>query len=935
MISTDTQQRFASLRWQLIVILLIIAVSTSAVFAVLFNRFLLDQYTKERQDALALASQQVNGLLAQQRQHLQQLASTLPVLTPEFDAPDGENRLFSEKAWSTMQLDAGLHSAYLFSPQGQMLHHWDGQDAKPAWRATILASVAREMPVSFVDCSDRCYVMSFAPILKQQQVTGVFAVSAPLAEIVLSFHKLSNADLVMLVPDAAQQAMRVEAASSPTITLEILKRTPALRQRQPALNLSVEHSGNRYQATVIAPSPDIAMTGVRLLLIEDVSKHVAYIQATTQQLYALVFSQLAILLMLIYALLARPLARLHRVAQALPLLGNGAFAEARQQITLRPAHPWNDEVDLMDRATVMLSHRLEQLEQDAVEHNRSLRSALKQVSREQAFASSLLDQAQALIVVSNYQGNVVTLNRYCTDMIGYSADHLVNTSLMHSPLLQAAEKEIHEKLQNLPQDETAPVIRHEVNVWSSDGVLHKIAWTHTWLPSTETGHGAMLSTGMDITERVQNEVKLAFLADHDPLTGCFNRRRFQVELERSLDTVRRHASLQGAVLYLDLDRFKNINDTRGHSAGDTILLQVVAELHKLLRNVDVVGRLGGDEFAIITLDNGRSGALSLAERINKQLGFINTNYLEISQRITASIGIAYFGAEDINATELMAQADMAMYQAKNRQRGSWHVYSPNDQVRENILVNLSWEKRITQGFSDDQFEVHLQPVMALADNTIQHYEVLLRLRLENGELAMPEQFISRAEHGGQIQELDRWVIRKALRTVANFPPEHQHTQIAINLSAINIGKASMLTALEQAIKASGIDPRRIIFELTETAAVSDFAAAHQFISAIRALGCAFSLDDFGSGFSSFYYLKHLPVDYIKIDGSFIRGLTDRPDDQIFVRAMVDLARGYGKKIVAEHVEDAAVLEMLREFGVNYVQGYHIGRPAPVYETFKT
>ncbi len=946
-ISDLPPQRFFSLRWRLVLVLALLTVFISAFLAWISYQHLLGQYQAARKTVRETAIYQINGLLGHQHQHLKRIAAVAPALAATHDIPTpremGTFRQHWNETWSALQFDIGLEEAWLFDATAQPLAHWSSDNAvldlSEQWQAALQKSIREETPLSFIACAPVCRMVALAPTLSHQKVSGVLAVGASLADTVLAFRTISSADIILLadMPANGRQSasqpwvkwgVRVEAASTPDSSLAVLSHAARLHDPRtiPATGQLVDQGGKTWQLLPLALRQENRIPGVHLLMVEDVTRGLAEVRATAWRGVLMVLFGSALTLALLYALLAQPLGRMLRTVNALPLLGLGAFAQFRSTVATRGHIKWHDEVDVLNNAAISLSHRLQGLEQDVSERTHALQRSLGQVLREKAFAASLLDHAQAVIIVSNSDGNILTVNRYGTTLMGLTENELRNQPLADSVPLHGAGAEAHEQLQQVLAS-TLNEFRHESELTGADGNPHTVSWVHTRLQGSAGEEGLLLSMGVDITERIQNESKLAYLADHDPLTGCFNRRRFQAELEHMQETAKRH-SLQGALLYLDLDHFKNINDTRGHQAGDTLLLRVVGELHKVLRNVDILGRMGGDEFAIATLDSSRAGALGVAQRINAQLGNIGLEDLGVNQRTSASIGIAYFSNEDISVPELMTQADIAMYQAKQRQRGSWHVFSQSENVREQLLDSMTWEKRIEHGMAEDKFELYLQPVMGLADNTVQHYEALIRLRLDDGELALPELFMGVAELSGLIRGLDNWIMQKTLRLLASLPEQYQQTVFAINLSGANIGNTTLLNALRQTILVSHIDPRRIIFEITETAAIADFATAQKFIHAVKDLGCAFSVDDFGSGFASFYYLKHLPVDYIKIDGSFIHNLTEKPDDQIFVRAMVELARGYGKKIVAEHVEDAATLELLRTFGVDYVQGYHVGQPAP-------
>jgi EAL domain-containing protein (putative c-di-GMP-specific phosphodiesterase class I) len=283
--------------------------------------------------------------------------------------------------------------------------------------------------------------------------------------------------------------------------------------------------------------------------------------------------------------------------------------------------------------------------------------------------------------------------------------------------------------------------------------------------------------------------------------------------------------------------------------------------------------------------------------------------------------------------ELLASADFAMLQAKEEGRGRWHMFSRSDETRERMRSRMYWNDQLSQALADDRFILHYQPIVDIKNGQISHYEVLLRLRYKDGSVVGPAHFIDTAERSGIIGAIDRMVISKAIRFLAELKGRGQAVSFAINLSGHAFTDPQLLSHLRLELERSRIEASRIIFEITETAAVSDFAMANSLMLAIKELGCRFALDDFGIGFSSFYYLKHLPVDYLKIDGSFIRHLADSLEDQIIVQAISQIAAGFGKQIVAEFVETEATLELLRHYNVDYAQGFLISQPLSAEEVF--
>jgi diguanylate cyclase (GGDEF)-like protein/PAS domain S-box-containing protein len=948
--SIDMDSRFFSLRWKLTIFLVLLSLALTALLTEFFQLYLLDRYNDSRRQAIPQYARQINGLIGQQRHHLEQVTMTLPTLSGVRGAL-AKNRLDEFKTrfgdfWSSFQLDMGLDDAHYFDHEGKELASWengptgslkaDAERWERAWRETV----HNESSDSFTACSDACRIHALAPVLVNGKLAGQFAVGASLAETVLAFRNTSHADIAILSAIAHPRTeatgadalarrwgVRVEAASNAVNTLNVLRQASA-RFDLPhpgagAVRLEAA-DGGIYEIAELSLTEDNRAKGMHLLLVEEIGAGLAEVRDTTRRSLLLSLLGGFLSLSLLYVLSGRSLKRLLRTASAIPLLGRSEFAALRDSIEPREKKRTHDEIDLLDRTAIVLSHRLETLEAEVAEHADSLQKALREASMERAFVASLLDHAQAIIVTCDRQGRILSLNRYGRELAGYAEIDVHGLLLVGSPLIRNAGAELAERLKELSFG-LSEHLRHEAQLQCYDGGSREISWVHTHLHGD--GAASLLSVGLDITERKQNELRLAFLADHDPLTGCFNRRRFHAELERMILDAQR-SSLAGALLFLDLDRFKYLNDTSGHQAGDNLLLLVAYELRKLLESCDIIGRLGGDEFAIATLGTDERGAIALAERINRALSEISYPGLGINHRVTASIGIALFPGENLGVRDLLVNADIAMYQAKENGRTGWHLFSSAEKRKERMHEWIVWEERIKRALAHDGFELHFQPVMKIADRTVRHYEVLLRLRLADGGLAYPGAFMEIAEHSGLIREIDTWVVRKSIAHLLSLPPARADLSYAINLSGVSMGDDNLLNELRRIFRETPLDPRRIIFEITETAAVADLSRAREFVNEIKTIGCAFALDDFGSGFASFFYLKQFPVDILKIDGSFIRNLADNRDDQIFVRAMVEIAKAYGKKTVAEFVENQATLKLLEEYGVDYAQGYFVGKPGP-------
>ncbi len=428
----------------------------------------------------------------------------------------------------------------------------------------------------------------------------------------------------------------------------------------------------------------------------------------------------------------------------------------------------------------------------------------------------------------------------------------------------------------------------------------------------------------DVTRERQTAEQLIYLAERDSLTGLYNRHRFQDELSRMLVEVERRHS-HGALLFFDLDEFKYINDTFGHRAGDAMLIRVAGEVGTLVRRNEIFSRLGGDEFAVLMPDVTEAEASRLAERITRGISQIPFRFEGQNLRLTTSLGIALYPTHGAAAEELIAHADAAMYQAKEAGKNAWRVYRQDLDASREMLHRLSWNERISNALDKGLLRLHFQGVYRTADGSLSHIEALVRMldESEPTQVIMPGHFIPAAEKTGKILDIDRWVIREAVAVLQRAP---HLPAIAVNISGRSFDEPTLPQYIAEQLAALDVAPARLMVELTETSAVSDLHDAQRFIEALRQTGCRVCLDDFGSGFSSFAYLKYLKADILKIDGLFIRDLPNDHDNQVFVKSIADVARGMRKLTVAEFVEDAETLAMLKTFGVDLVQGYHLDMP---------
>jgi diguanylate cyclase (GGDEF)-like protein len=430
----------------------------------------------------------------------------------------------------------------------------------------------------------------------------------------------------------------------------------------------------------------------------------------------------------------------------------------------------------------------------------------------------------------------------------------------------------------------------------------------------------------------RTEAELRYLADHDSLTGLLDRRRFRAELDQYVSFSARYGG-RGAVMIIDIDSLKAINDTHGHHAGDNLIRQVAGVMRERVRATDIVARLSGDEFAILMPQTDVEGALHLGEDLRSQIAE-TIQPTPDADPATISVGITMFGGEKgIGAESVLVAADQAMYRAKEGGRNQIALFRDPDEPQRDPERRQTTAARIRDALTDDRLSLHTQPIRNLASGGIERYELLLRMTSEEGELLPAASFIEAAERSGMIQELDRWVVGRALELLVEREQQGSPLSLHVNISGASLTDISVLEFIERRLDEGGADPSRCTFEITETANVYDYERATGFADRLTEFGCQVAIDDYGAGFGPFHYLKRIPFDLIKIDGSFIRDMPRSDADQLTVQAIVQIARGLGKTTIAEYVQDDQTAQMLREYGVDMAQGYHLGRPMGLDEAF--
>jgi len=419
------------------------------------------------------------------------------------------------------------------------------------------------------------------------------------------------------------------------------------------------------------------------------------------------------------------------------------------------------------------------------------------------------------------------------------------------------------------------------------------------------------------------EARLQFSVTHDDLTGLSNRRRLEQALDLSL-TQTLNFNTSSALFYIDLDSFKVLNDAEGHAAGDTLLVQVANSLRSYFSTEDTLVRIGSDEYAVLVDNMNENSAMDHAEGLRELFDGYHFEFNEHYYHLSVSIGVKIIeGKDELSSGEVLSHANQACFSAKKRGRNRVHLFSLDDKEMHALRHSVKWAPRIRAALKQENFLLEFQPIHSLESDSVTHYECLIRMRGGDGTLYYPDDFIPVAEAMGLIHQIDLWVVNRSFDLMSMMAPD---ISISINLSGNIFLDQNLFPLVEKKLAQTGIEPHRIVFEITETSAISNFEQTKEMVERLRSLGCRFALDDFGAGFNSYSYLKHFPVDILKIDGGFITNLINDSVDQLLVKSMIDIAHSLGKKTVAEFVENQSTMDLLRSYGVDFVQGYLIGKP---------
>ena len=947
-----TEKLFVSLKWKygFIISFVLLCLYATISFSLYSNAKTL--YNEELQNQTNELFNSLDDLILQSTQTMEQFVDSISQLKQKNTSTmaSAEKQLINtvDQNWLSWKFIWGLEGLSYYHHEGNYVSQWGRRNTDLS--ALFEKVIDTEHPQHIIDCYHQCVIYVAVPIQSKGKIMGVMSVGKEISDTLINFSKINKVDIGLVINN------EILAVTNNKINRTLLQ--SFLFYKQKAVNDSDNDSGNEMSDYSVLSYHRISINSFVYhnqhysLSLSDVNKnnkeayfiiidnHEADFRELKNERNIIIFMGVISLFMtiiMLFLLLGKTLTKVNYLSQALPYLAkdnrldqNSEQGNKFQKIqsllsTIKSQKYTYDELDELKSTTLNLSYQLEKLEDNISQNTLQIKNKNIELKNERDFVHQLIETAPIYIITQAYDGQILSANQQCSQLSPLNHEDIIGKNFIKLFVKNNSEHESY--LRNFYQINEGETISIDDELLVGTSSIRNISWLHTHIQSEQSiPEEKILSLGIDITERKVAEEQTIWLASHDPLTHLHNRHYFQLEFEKLLLTAQQYQK-KLALFFLDLDQFKVVNDTQGHTTGDKLLMDVAMVLQALCQPSDLLCRLGGDEFAIVTSMTDINDVISLANKINHSFQKIVVSDLHQSYQLSSSIGIVLYPDNGTTIQDLQSNADLAMYHAKETGVNHYHIYDSNNSYHQELNERLKWKQLIKYAISHNRLILYYQPILDLQENTISHYECLLRILKDDGSLLAPAKFIKYAEELGLIEIIDKMVINLAINKLYNLQQNGRNNiKLAINLSGRSINNDNVKAEIKKLLNQPEVISNNIIFEITETSAVSNFKTAQSFINEIRELGCQIALDDFGSGFSSFYYLKNMSFDYIKIDGAFIQRIEHDKEDKIFVKALSDVARALGKKTIAEFVETESSINILRELHVDYAQGYYISKP---------
>ena len=926
---------FFSLKWQAFIITSAVLIFFGSSFIAISQHNIIAQQKMQRDAHKRDLIRETEESIQQQKIVHENFGKTIFIYKNIIPALEQRNATKLQDAfnpyWFQLQLDIGMSAAIFFDTKSNPIAQWGNAEIRSE---TLNASIQTGNFMHYIACPEQCALHTVVPIFTDGKAIGIVLFATNLAPMLLNYKELMTSDIGIIYHNQNKHDWSNEIAAF--TGWETFRKDISLIASKNVIDnissktITFENNNHNYELIVTPYIDRRSPEKIYFIYISEITHFIrqqreALASSIGLSILAIIFSEVFLML-----ILWGPLNRLRSITHRLPTLSKeyAAFlAEFPNEIKHRF---FTDETDVVLFSAQKLARQLRKYDQDVTQHTNALEAQKSALSEEKQFIEILINTAQALIITLDKDGNIHLINRYGNWLTGYRQKELQGKPI--SVLFDEQEyTEIKNHLFDVIEGRVSHY-NHHSQLKNKHGEIFYLAWYHSSLPSRNNNSHKIVSIALDISDRKRIEEHLGWLASHDPLTGLYNRRRFTEEVEQVIATSHRYQHIS-ALLFFDLDNFKDINDIHGHHVGDEILKKVSRALRKSARESDIIARLGGDEFAVILKESNAGDAMVSADRFCQAVNAVTENINGRLLHVSASIGVALYPDHGNNLKTLLANADLAMYQAKEAGRNRCSLYEESSGGHKETETRVYWNQKIREIIDSHEVLIYYQPIFDIKQKCVCHYEALLRIP-DGDKILAPAALIHAAERSKNIFELDMLIMEQVIKDIARLTELGKNAKFSVNVSGISFQQPALVGRIRQLLSLHRVDPQKLICEITETAAIQDVALTTQVMQELKQFGVQIALDDFGVGFSSIYYLKHFPFNQVKIDGSFIRNLHFDHDNQTLVKAIVDVAKAFGLKTVAEFVENEEILNLLHDMQVDFAQGYHISHPLPLERIFK-
>ncbi len=797
----------------------------------------------------------------------------------------------------------------------------------------VVKAFQQEVPQREILCFSECHYYLALPVFMGDEKVFILTASVPVYNALINFKEISQTDFILTSSEKSDQenlivpwGLSILAVTNRDFVLELIKEISSqIELSDLAKGVIFKKEQHRYfvRSENFSYANDSSATFIFL-------DSVGFELLSYEKIFTIIMVGLfvcgATLILFFLFFLSNPFRKIKLVCSA--MTGLSDFEKGKEVLSsIAVNEKVKDEADCLIDSAIGYFDYLNSINNQLGDKIKLFEEKNKELEQEKDFTTCLLDASRALILTQDSRCKVEMVNKHGLSLLGKIESTVLNRCFTTLLSYESQLPDLRFQLDELTKG-VKSFLSHESRLKRYDGKFVYMTWFHSRLPKKDQYGYYILTIGLDVSYKKKTEDHLGWLASHDSLTGLVNRRSFTDSFKEILSSSSKY-DVSGVLLFLDLDQFKDVNDSSGHHVGDDVLKRVARILRKYSdEERDVISRFGGDEFAMVLGNADKFRAIDVSEKICKALVNMGVPGSDNSHRISASIGIVQFPEHGDTISGLLANADLAMYHAKESGGNGWHFFQLDEQSWDKVKERVYWNEMVKYALEKDAFEVHFQPILNLKTQDISHYEALLRVYEYSNNPIASQKFILSAENSGTIQELDQRIVGRVFKIKSELEKRGIHPRVAINLSGLSFKNENLYQYVSDLSDEFKIRTSEIIFEITETAAVSDSNKTKEIMDKIKKLGCQFSLDDFGVGFSSLYYLKKFPFDYVKIDGNFIKNITEDMDDQVMVKALVEVANSFGQYTIAEFVETEDALNLLKMLDVNYAQGYFVGKPMP-------